>query len=133
MSKWFVVEAKTQRWILLVVLVLALAFLWFLDHRPTQVWAQEGQSEGITAGASLVGRLLDAQGEPIHDAEVAVGAAGSVERRGQRSGGLGHQPDGWQLCVGSAADRGRQRGARDLTLPLLAGGTTPQFGQHSPT
>jgi Na+/H+ antiporter NhaD/arsenite permease-like protein len=85
MLKRFVAQTGMERWILLAILGMALAFRLSFEHSPSPVWAQEGQPEATRSGASLSGRLVDAQGEPIHDAEIAVLLNGQGEPAAQTS------------------------------------------------
>ncbi|MGD8624365.1 MAG: SLC13 family permease [Anaerolineae bacterium] len=59
---------KTKNWLRLSVIGLILVLLLSGEPRYAGVWAQE---PGMT-GASLSGRVIDALGEPVHDAEVRV-------------------------------------------------------------
>ncbi len=73
-----------KRWlltvpVLLLVLTLALAAMWPGAWPFSPARAQETAVDPGAEGGSLQGRLLDPQGEPIHDAEVAVLAGGTAE------------------------------------------------------
>ncbi len=79
MLKRFMAQARAQRWMLLALLGLVLALRLSFQCPPTLAWAQEGMLEATKGGASLAGRLVDTQGEPVHDAEVAVLVNGEDE------------------------------------------------------
>jgi Na+/H+ antiporter NhaD/arsenite permease-like protein len=70
MLKRRLTQTTAQRWLLLIILVLSLA-LALLVERPW-VLAQEGGAESSEGLVSLMGRLVDPQGEPVHDAELVV-------------------------------------------------------------
>jgi Na+/H+ antiporter NhaD/arsenite permease-like protein len=72
MFKEILARARVQRWALLAVLGFALMVLACVEHPPHALSAQEPVSEPAEQGPSLSGRLLDAQGEPVHGAEISV-------------------------------------------------------------
>jgi Na+/H+ antiporter NhaD/arsenite permease-like protein len=72
MHKRFAPSARAQRWLLLIILGAALTLRIEAGRRPSLAWDQNGETEPVHAGRGLQGRLLDPQGEPIHDAEVSV-------------------------------------------------------------
>jgi Na+/H+ antiporter NhaD/arsenite permease-like protein len=77
MLERLVLNQKMQRCLLLAILGLALVAILPTAQISAPALAQETGS--ITGGGSLQGRLLDPQGEPIHDAEVAVLVDGGEE------------------------------------------------------
>jgi Na+/H+ antiporter NhaD/arsenite permease-like protein len=79
MLKRFLPGPAMQRWLLLIALGLALVLELNISRPPRPVLAQEVTLGSATQGGSLEGRLLDAQGEPIHDADVAVLVDGAEE------------------------------------------------------
>jgi Na+/H+ antiporter NhaD/arsenite permease-like protein len=72
-------QGKTQRWVLLVMLGMILALWLGLPRLSSSAWAQDGRAEEVEGAASLAGGLVDAQGEAVHDAEVAVILDGEEE------------------------------------------------------
>ena len=79
MHKRFVPSARAQRWLLLIILGVALALMTSADLPRSFALAPEVGNEPTQAGRSLGGRLLDPQGEPVHDAEVSVWIQGRGE------------------------------------------------------
>ena len=79
MFKRFVPGPAVQRSLLLILLGLALVLELNISRPPWPVLAQEAAIGPVEGGGSLQGRLLDAQGEPIHDADVAVLVNGDEE------------------------------------------------------
>jgi Na+/H+ antiporter NhaD/arsenite permease-like protein len=72
MLRQMVTRAKTQRWILLGILALALLLKLTTLQPLTPVRAQEGGDESGAAGPSLSGRVVDPLGESVHDADVSI-------------------------------------------------------------
>jgi Na+/H+ antiporter NhaD/arsenite permease-like protein len=90
MHKRFAPSARAQRWLLLIILGLALALMTWADQPRSLALAPEGQDEPSQTGRSLGGRLLDPQGEPVHDAEVSV----LVDGHGEPGARVTSQMDG---------------------------------------
>ena len=87
-----VTRAKTQRWMLLGILALALLLKLTTGQPLTPVRAQERAELGA-AGPSLSGRVLDPLGEPVHEVEVVI-------RESEKPEPIAHatsQPDGSYL------------------------------------
>ena len=79
MCERFVIGAAWQRWLLLFILLLALVVELASSQPLFLVLAQEDTLASGGRGGSLEGRLLDPQGEPIHDADVAAVVNGGSE------------------------------------------------------
>jgi Na+/H+ antiporter NhaD/arsenite permease-like protein len=72
MLKRYWTQGKGQRWLLLMILAAALAFELCYVQPSTPALAQAHLPSSSGDNASLAGRLVDAQGEPVHDADIAV-------------------------------------------------------------
>jgi len=79
MRKRLVASPTMQRWLLLIILGLALVLELSVSRPLWPVLAQETAAGPAERGGSLEGRLLDPQGEPIHGADVAALADGGDE------------------------------------------------------
>jgi Na+/H+ antiporter NhaD/arsenite permease-like protein len=79
MHKRLAPSARAQRWLLLIILGVVLALMTSADLPRSFALAPEAGDEPTQAGRSLGGRLLDPQGETVHDAEVSVWVKGRGE------------------------------------------------------
>jgi Na+/H+ antiporter NhaD/arsenite permease-like protein len=77
--KRFGSDPRVQRWSLLAILVLALIVELATSQPRLPALAQEVGIEPVQGIGTLGGRILDAQNEPIHDAEVAIHLDGEQE------------------------------------------------------
>jgi Na+/H+ antiporter NhaD/arsenite permease-like protein len=68
-----------KHWLLAIVLALGLTSLLTSQPFPPLVWAQAGGAEDASTGSSISGRIVDALGEPVHDAEIEVWLPGADE------------------------------------------------------
>jgi Na+/H+ antiporter NhaD/arsenite permease-like protein len=72
MVKRYWTQGTGQRWLLLIILAAALAFEICYVQPSTPALAHWRPRSSSGDSASLAGRLVDAQGEPVHDADIAV-------------------------------------------------------------
>jgi Na+/H+ antiporter NhaD/arsenite permease-like protein len=78
MFKRLAARARVRTWVLLAVLGLGVLSRLPFESLLPGAWAQE-DLESTEEGVTLSGRLVDALGEPVHDAEIEVAIDGEPE------------------------------------------------------